>query len=281
MPIGKEVGDNCLIGALSTPPLHMTKTEDETEWLGSPSFQLPFRKKVTGFKEEETFKPTKKLYAQRSIIDGLRILIPGIILTTGMIGLAIIVYSQWKSQNLQLTLLLAPLYGVFLTLFATLTVAILKKIVMGTFEPVIKPLWSVYVWLNEMINGAYESVFAPAVTPLLGTPFFAPLLRTMGCKVGKRTVIETTLFSEFDLVQIGDYSSINKGAIIQNHLFEDRIMKSDYLSIGKGCTIGNMSVILYSSKMGDGSSIGPLSLLMKGETIPRGSKWQGIPTECC
>jgi len=273
------MGNNCLLGCLSSPPESYPTTPDQTEWLGSPSFRLPHRKKVEGFSDEVTFHPSRKLYAQRLAIDALRILIPGILGVTGIIALTVIAYTTWRYLGVIPTLLLAPLYGTVLAACSALAVALLKKAVMGTFEPVIKPLWSVYVWLNEMTNGAYESVFAPATVPLLGTPFFAPFLRAMGCRIGKNTFIDTTLFSEFDLVQIGDYAALNKGAVIQNHLFEDRIMKSDYLKIGDRCSVGNMAVVLYSSVMGEGSSIGPLSLLMKGETLPGMSRWHGIPIE--
>jgi hypothetical protein len=40
-----------------------------------------------------------------------------------------------------------------------------------------------------------------------------------------------------------------------------------------------MAVVLYDTKMENGSSIGPLSLLMKGERVPPASRWQGIPIQ--
>jgi hypothetical protein len=101
----------------------------------------------------------------------------------------------------------------------------------------------------------------------------------MGCRIGKWVFLETTFFSEFDLVEIGDHANVNFGATIQTHLFEDRVMKADYLRIGEGCTVGNMAVVLYGTHMRRGSSLGPMSLLMKGETLPAGSHWHGIPSE--
>jgi hypothetical protein len=71
---------------------------------------------------------------------------------------------------------------------------------------------------------------------------------------------------------------LNAGAIIQTHLFEDRIMKSSYLKVGSETSIGNMAVALYDTEMKTGSSLGPLSLLMKGETLAPHTKWHGIPT---
>jgi non-ribosomal peptide synthetase-like protein len=79
-------------------------------------------------------------------------------------------------------------------------------------------------------------------------------------------------------VQIGDCVALNSGAVIQNHLFEDRIMKSSDLRIDDGCSVGNMSVVLYDSHMQHGAVLGPLSLLMKGEIVPPATRWHGIPT---
>jgi non-ribosomal peptide synthetase-like protein len=149
---------------------------------------------------------------------------------------------------------------------------------MGTFEPVVVPLWRRYVWLNEMVNGAYESIMAPIVAMFFGTPLAAPLLRLLGCRIGRNCYMETNLFSEFDLVNIGDHVALNAGVVIQNHLFEDRIMKSSYVRIDDECSVGNMSVVLYDTRMEKGAVVGSLSLLMKGETMPTGSRWHGIPT---
>ncbi len=55
------------------------------------------------------------------------------------------------------------------------------------------------------------------------------------------------------------------------------MLKSSGLRIGADCTVGADSVVLYDSKMEDGSRLDALSLLMKGETLPRGTAWAGIP----
>jgi len=164
--------------------------------------------------------------------------------------------------------------------FATIaSVAVVKRLLIGTFEPTVQPLWCRYVWNNEIINGTYEAISESTMPPMLGTPFASMCMRWMGCKIGKWVFLETPYFSEFDLVEIGDHAALNLGATIQTHLFEDRVMKADYLRIGAGCTVANLSVVLYGTHMQRGSSLGPLSLLMKGEMLPAGSSWSGIPSE--
>ena len=278
LPSGAGLGNECLLGVLSTPAHPTEPMPDHTDWLGSPAFLLPNRQRVSGFDEKTTYAPTFKLYVQRALVDALRILItPYVVSFLGVTSFIILLgvynlYGVWAAYALVPILFWT---GIFV---AVTSAAVLKWAVMGTFKPVIVPLWSRYVWLNEMISGVYETLVAPAVDFFSGTPLAASMLRLLGCKVGKHCYIGTALFSEFDLVSIGDYAALNDVAVIQTHLFEDRVMKSSHLEIGDGCSVGNMSVVLYDTRMEPESVLGPLSLLMKGETMPSGVRWSGIPT---
>ncbi len=278
LPIGSNLGENCLLGVLSIPPANLEKTPDGSEWLGAPSFRLPYRQKVGGFADAVTYRPTVKLYLQRLFIDAVRVLLPYYLAAAG--SMAFVIFLVFAYTHLPYWVIIAgtPLVALGTAVGTALCVVVIKRLLLPPFEPVIKPLWSTYVWWNEVINGVYETVAAPALVPLLGTPFVNWYLRLLGCKIGKHVFMETTLFSEFDLVDIGDYAALNFGVVAQNHLFEDRIMKSSHLRIGDNCSVGNMSVVLYDTEMQQGASIGPLSLLMKGETISPFTRWIGIPT---
>jgi len=54
-------------------------------------------------------------------------------------------------------------------------------------------------------------------------------------------------------------------------------MKLSTVVIGPGCAVGTDAVVLYDTRMEAGSRLGGLSLLMKGETLPAGTVWQGSP----
>ena len=165
-------------------------------------------------------------------------------------------------------------------LVASLLIVLLAKYVLiGTFKPQAQPLWSKFVWTNELITGLYETMVAPFLSVLVGTPFIAWFLRLFGCKIGKRTFIETTFFTEFDLVKIEDEAAINHNATMQTHLFEDRVMKMSHLRIGKQCTVGSEAIVLYDTVMEEGSKLGSLSLLMKSEILPSWTSWVGNPAE--
>ncbi|MDQ1923523.1 hypothetical protein [Massilia pseudoviolaceinigra] len=87
----------------------------------------------------------------------------------------------------------------------------------------------------------------------------------------------TTDITEFDCVSIGDYSELNAFACPQTHRYEDRVMKIDHVEIGSKVTMGPRSAVLYSAKVGDNARLGPLTLVMKGEHIPKGTSWAGCP----
>ncbi|MDO5499878.1 MAG: amino acid adenylation domain-containing protein, partial [Propionibacteriaceae bacterium] len=247
LPVGARVGDDSLIGVLSVPPSRTEPTPDGTDWLGSPAFTLPNRDKVTRFSEESTYLPTRTMYAQRAAIDALRIIIPIYATALLAIGAVAAILSLYRNFGLEIMLLAVPLLALAEATAAVAVVVVLKWVVMRRFDPIVTPLWSRYVWLNEMVNGAYESLMFPFVDLFSGTPYAAPLLRLLGCRIGRHCYIGSALFSEFDLIEIGDHVALNESSVIQTHLFEDRIMKSSSLKVGDGCTVGNMSVVLYDT----------------------------------
>jgi len=116
-----------------------------------------------------------------------------------------------------------------------------------------------------------------AIEPLKGTSLLPWFFRLLGARIGRRVYLETTDMTEFDLVEIGDRTVINHDVTLQTHLFEDRVLKVSRLQIGADCEIGRSSVVLCDSRMEEGSRLDALSLVMKGETLPAGTAWVGIP----
>jgi non-ribosomal peptide synthetase-like protein len=277
LSVGSGLGDECLLGVVSTPPEGHLTAPDRTEWLGSPAFLLPHRRKVRGFDASVTFEPTRRLYAHRLLVDAMRILVPGLLVMPAATAVFLFAVAAHARLTAAATVVLLPAVAAAIGIMVVLAVAALKAIVMGRFEPVVKPLWCSYVWWNEVVNGAWETVAVPALTPLVGSPLYNVFLRTMGCHIGRCARVHTTLFSEFDLVGVGGWTALNEGVVVQNHLFEDRIMKSSRVTIGEGCSVGNMAVILYDAELQSGSSLDPLSLVMKGSVVPAGARWAGIP----
>jgi non-ribosomal peptide synthetase-like protein len=278
---GNKIGNNSLIGVLSVPPF---KKEDalrnDSSWLGSPSMFLPQRQQSEPFPDKLKFHPTKDLYIKRGAIEIVKITLPYIISSMLVVIFYSILPIDLFNQNWILFGIVSTLLLFLLMLITPVITYIFKKMLINKYRPVNKPLWSLFVWKNELINSLCENMVYPLlVSTLLGTPFAPIFFRMMGCKIGKKVFMETTEITEFDMVSIGDEVSLNYLATIQTHLFEDRVMKISHLNIGNNCNIGSMSVVLYDSVMEENSSIDALTLVMKGEIIPAKSRWAGSPAK--
>ncbi|WKW49563.1 Pls/PosA family non-ribosomal peptide synthetase [Rhodomicrobium lacus] len=279
VPGGTTVGDDSLVGVLSTPPQTKAPLEANRRWLGSPGFELPPSavQQSFAFAPSKTYEPSRSMVFARACVDFLRICLPGWLSGAALVAFCYALIAIRNTHALEETVLFTPLLSLASAMGLLFVSAAVKLVLRGTFHPVIKPLWSSYVWFTEVINGVFESLAANVMEPVLGTPYAGHCLGLFGCKVGRWVFVHTTLFSEFDLVEIHDHAALNLGATVQTHLFEDRVMKADKLVIGEGCTVGNMAIVLYSTSMEKGAVLGPLSVLMKGETLAQGSYSVGIP----
>jgi non-ribosomal peptide synthetase-like protein len=212
------------------------------------------------------------------LIELMRIMLPAtvMVLVTSVL-IECVSYSRVRA-GWSLTIALFPVLFFLCAVAASLFVVGAKWMFMGRFQPGEKPLWSMFVWLNEMVTSLHENIANPLlVEHLMGTPFAAWFFRLMGSKIGSRVYLETTQFTEYDLIHIGDEACVNEDCTLQSHLFEDRVMKMSTLDIGAHCTIGSCAVVLYDTRMEEGSSLNHLSLLMKGEVLPAASHWEGSP----
>src|SRR5262249_30399240 len=99
-------------------------------------------------------------------------------------------------------------------------------------------------------------------------------------KIGKRAFINNRRgFAEYDLINIGNDVALNAGCLMLTHLYEDRILKMSKIVIGNNCNVGSSSIVTYDTVMEDSSTLGNLSLLMKGERLPVNSNWQGLTSQ--
>jgi non-ribosomal peptide synthetase-like protein len=280
LPTGANIGDEVLIGVLSKPPQEAgASLETGSTWFGSPAIRLPNRQCVAVFAEGARFKPSKRLVSLRLFIEYFRVTLSLTALLALFSGLLTVIgdISERPHGALWMTLAFPFLY-LGLALGAGVFTLLVKWLVIGRYKPTMKPLWSPFVWRSELVTSVYENLAVQILLePLRGTPYLNIFLRMMGAKIGKRVFTDTTDITEHDLVRIGDDAALNDNAGIQTHLFEDRVMKVAGLDIGPRTSIGSLAVVLYDSVMEADSMLGDLSVLMKGESLPAGTSWEGSP----
>jgi non-ribosomal peptide synthetase-like protein len=279
LPGGTALGDGVLLGVMSAPPpAENGKVKDRTSWLGTPAIFLPKRQSSAPVSEDVTYRPPRKLYLLRACIEYFRITLPPtFMILLGAIWFLAVAQIE-RAYSTTAMLLAAPLVYLLCGTAAASTAITAKWILMGRYRSREKPLWCHFVWRTELVTALHERLADPfLVRMLMGTPLIAVFFRLMGAKIGRQVYMETTALTEFDLIEIGDGVSLNQDCTMQTHLFEDRIMKMSRIRVGAGCTVGSRSVVLYDSAMEDESHLGDLSLLMKGETLPAGTRWEGSP----
>jgi len=281
VPQNVNIPNDFLLGVLSACPDSARLGEEPNQaWLGSPAFRMPTRQVAADFDERQTYRPTKKMYAQRLAHESFRIVLPSLF---SLIVFAIVIEGfvyVWNEKSLLWALaLLGPIYFVGAIVGAGLC-WVSKKALVGRYVPTIQPLWSKFVWKAETYSTVLHDFGVPMfIGPLVGSPYLTALMRFLGARVGKRAFINTTDWTETDLFTIGDDVAVNWNAPLQGHLFEDRVMKIGSIRIGDRVSVGTYSIILCDATVKDDVRIGHLSLVMKGETIPFNSQWIGSPAQ--
>jgi non-ribosomal peptide synthetase-like protein len=177
-----------------------------------------------------------------------------------------------------MTLLIAGPLLVAAGILAAAVAVAAKWALVGRHEAVEYPLWSPFVWRNELADAFLETVAVPwFVRGNLATAAFVIWLRCLGARIGRGVWCESYWLPEPDLVRLGDGATVNRGCVLQTHLFHDRIMSMDTVTLWPGATLGPQSVILPAACLGEGATVGPSSLVLRGDEVPAGSRWTGNP----
>lgn len=269
---GRRVPKNGLVAVLSAAP---SKAKSGSSWLGSPPVKL--RRAAGGGDAERTFAPPTRLKVARAAVETCRLL--PVTVTFG-IGLGVLFALQALAGTLGFGAA-ALLSGVVLLVAGAVAglVSILAKwVTVGRIGRTEHPLWSSFVWRNEVSDAFVETVAAPwFARAATGTAVLNVWLRGMGATIGRGVWCESYWLPEADLVTLGDGATVERGCVVQTHLFHDRIMAMDTVTLGAGATLGPHCVALPASGIGDGATVGPASLVMRGDVVPPNTRWQGNP----
>jgi non-ribosomal peptide synthetase-like protein len=269
---GRQVPNNGLVAVLSRAP---RKARKGSSWLGNPPMRL--RRAVAEFDDSRTYDPPFYLKLSRALWEICRV-VP-LIVSAGL-GLGVVAALQWilLESNAWLAALAAPAVLLAAAVAAALITTAMKWLLVGKIVVAEHPLWSSFVWRNEVADTFVETVAAPWFANLAtGSPVLSLWLRTLGVRVGAGVWCETYWLPEADLVTLHDAAVVNRGCVVQTHLFHDRVMQLDAVTIGSGATLGPHSVILPAASLGAHATVGPASLVMRGESLPSGSSWGGNP----
>jgi non-ribosomal peptide synthetase-like protein len=279
VPPGAVIPTGSLIGIKSRPPVR-EKMEAGDIWFGSPPIKLPVRQRFDDVAANWTYEPSRWRRLGRAVFEAFSVSMPTMLfITFGTLAVEVLAPS-----------ILAHNYSVLIPLFLVASVAIscalvlaavvVKWGIMGTYKPTVRPMWSWWALRTEAVAVMYWGMAGKVLLDhLRGTAMLPWVLRLFGCKFGEGVFMDTTDITEFDCIDVGDFSAINTVAALQTHLYEDRVMKVGRVILGRGVTVGTNSTVLYDTRVGDFAQIGSLTIIMKGEEIPAHSQWHGAPAQ--
>jgi len=269
---GRKVPKRGLVAVLSATP---AGAKAGTSWLGSPPVELR-RPSVTG-DTSRTFAPPRRLKVARAVVELFR-LVP--VICSFALVVSVLLSLSWVVERYGwvVAALTSGLLLMTAGLLSAVVAVLAKWALVGRFRADEQPLWSSFVWRNELADTFVEVLAAPwFISAWTGTPTLNLFLRALGARIGRGVWCETYWLPEADLVRLGAGVSVNRGCVLQTHLFHDRIMSMDTVTLDEGATLGPHGVILPAASVGTCTTVGPASLVLRGESLPPGTRWTGNP----
>ncbi|WP_240617341.1 Pls/PosA family non-ribosomal peptide synthetase [Nocardioides speluncae] len=270
---GRKVPKASLVAVLSAAPARREVKAGQS-WMGSPPTKL--RRTGGDADSSRTYAPPTRLKVARMLVEVCRV-VP-VLLGALLYAATAAALLALADRSLWLAVLLGGPVLITAGLVAAVVAALAKELLVGRHRAGEHPLWSSFVWRNELADTFIEVLAAPwfaAVTQ--GTVALNVWLRILGAKIGTGVWCDTYWLPETDLVELRDGATVNKGCVVQTHLFHDRVLSMDTVKLGAGATLGPNSVILPAAQIGRHATVGPVSLVMRGEAVPSRTRWIGNP----
>lgn len=276
---GRTLHERSLLGLLSHSKLDL---EEGSTYIGSPAFSIPRQaQNAKSSAGDSTYQASCGLVLARCLWEFFRCVTPMACFYLSLLGGFVLVTAT--AGTIFNTIGFLKFISAFVwisSLSCLVMIIVIKWLIVGREVPAQYPLWSTGVWKAEFVVDCTTVIgIATFLNLLRGTPLMPWFFRALGSKIGSWCYIDTVFLTEPDMVTMGDHCCIGERVTIQTHLFEDRIMKIEPLLIGDRVSIGALSIVLYNTTIERGCTIGPLSLVMKGESYPSGTHWEGVPAQ--
>jgi non-ribosomal peptide synthetase-like protein len=177
-----------------------------------------------------------------------------------------------------------PVVSAFIALILTEVILVVsctatKKLLVGSKwgSAHSTPFWS---WRHFTYFFTQDCFFAWCRTPLgisAGTVLSNIILRRMGCRIGKRTLLTSPMqASDWNAVSFGNDCII--GGFLQFHTLEDMVLKVKRTEIQDGSTISFGATVMGGAVMAPETTLLPLSMALKEMHLPTGT-YRGSPAE--
>ncbi|MBV8994556.1 MAG: peptide synthetase, partial [Pseudonocardiales bacterium] len=273
-PSTNRMGDDCLYGTKAMVPID-GKIREGVGLLGSPSFEIP--RSVHRDHSFDYLRSGEELRRRLAGKNRHNIVTMGILLVVRWLHffavtvLAVFAAALYDRIGATAT----AMYVIGTALFSIAYFILVERAVSGfrSMKPQFCSIYHPYYWWHER----FWKLSASILGVLNGTPFKNVAWRLLGVGIGRRVFDDGCGIVEKTLVTVGDDCTLSAGSSLQSHSLEEGTFKSNYITLGAGCTIGTSAFIHYGVTIGDGAVIDPDAFLMKGTKVAPGTRWRGNP----
>ena len=197
----------------------------------------------------------------------------GLAHTYGVIALIVFIYAE-ANFGMMVAWFVGLYYG--LVMYSLLLAFLMKWLLIGKYKAGVYALWGSYHvrwwFVRQLLRISAAIMFKQTC--------FAPLIyRCMGAKVGKRVFLGSSSYvtSEFDLIEVGDDTTINEEAELKCHQIKDRVLILKQIKIGNSVTVSARSIVSGGAVLSDQVFLEPFTLVSEDLTVPAGEHWGGSP----
>ncbi|KQZ76063.1 Pls/PosA family non-ribosomal peptide synthetase [Nocardioides sp. Root151] len=271
---GRKVPKQSLVAVLSAAPGRGV-AKAGSSWMGSPPRKL---RRTTGERDSSrTYDPPTRLHVLRGLVETGRV-VPMFLGVLLHLGIGATLFWALDQGGYLLALVLGGFVMVAGSLVAAAVTVAAKWLIVGRHRRGEHALWTSFVWRNELADTFTEVLAAPWFARVTsGTVALNVWLRSLGAEIGPGAWCESYWLPETDLVRLDAGATVNRGCVVQTHLFHDRVLSMDTVVLRAGATLGPNSVILPAASIGRHATVGPVSLVMRGEGVPSRTRWIGNP----
>jgi acetyltransferase-like isoleucine patch superfamily enzyme len=135
--------------------------------------------------------------------------------------------------------------------------------------------WGLLNWSRYMISTHVVRVLVG--TFFRSSPLWTWYIRLNGARVGRSVYINTLSISDHNLLEMGDGVVIGESVHLSGHTVEGGVVKTGYVRLGRGVTVGLGSMIAIGVEAGERCQIGALSVVPKNTRLDAGAIYAGVP----
>ncbi|CAF1679834.1 unnamed protein product, partial [Adineta ricciae] len=256
---GTRLSPKTMIGSLTLIVPDTVSKDTNRVLLGIPAREMPF-----------------VLVDTTSFVDGLSSSSNSVSMHTLMFNcLHFFLYkSAFIILYLSLPVAFSPLLHIMIVCVVyRFSIAIRNKRTQFTFSEVINCSQQFFrLWMFDffIFVGPYLS----------GTQFLVFFYRALGAQIGCDVILpHISCLTDPDLATIGDHVRLQRGAHVQCHTFEQRVLKFAPVNVNHSSVLMNNTLVLSGAILHGRNRILPWTLVMKNDQLPPNTNWSGVPAQ--